>query len=191
MSRQFYRLTFMSPRLQICIFDCDIGDARARLLRVQVVMTDNQRAGVSLVQLLQQMAQGCLLGCGTRVGGSAADVQPALIADAYGVGVVVLAVGACEPFRSAFLDLSVTTDDVVVAYPEFPAALAVPRIDLGCRTGLVGAHCRTVNHKQGNTSHDCTNTVELMAVRIVMMICTMLFHVSFFIIFHYQLSIIN
>ena len=27
-----------------------------------------------------------------------------------------------------------------------------------------------VNHKQGNTSHDCTNTVELMAVRIVMMI---------------------
>ena len=54
------------------------------------------------------------------------------------------------------------------------------------RTGLVGAHCRAVNHKQGNTSHDCTNTVELMAVRIVMMICTMLFHVSFFIIIHFS-----
>ena len=47
-----------------------------------------------------------------------ADVQPTLVADADGVGIVVQAVGTDHIFRAAGLDLSVTTDDVVVADAE-------------------------------------------------------------------------
>jgi hypothetical protein len=62
-----------------------------------------------------------------------ADVQATLIAHADGVAVVVQAVGAYEPFWSAGLYLSVTTDDVVVADAEVETPVAVPRIYLSCR----------------------------------------------------------
>lgn len=98
---------------------------------IQVVMSDNQCTGVSLVQRLQQLSQGGLLCVGARIGWSSSNIQPSLVANAYRVLVVMLAVGTCEPFRSACLNDSVTTDDVVVADAEVETSLTMPRIYLG------------------------------------------------------------
>ena len=138
------------------------------------MVPDDDGAGVALVQLFEQPAHGLLLSLGARVGGLTADVQATLIAYTYRVLVVVLAcymaVRADHPFRSAFLYRSVTTDDVVVADAELEAPLSVPRVYLCCRTGLVRAYRTAMNHYQCNSPHDCTNTVELMAVRTVITI---------------------
>ena len=98
---------------------------------IQVVMSDNQCTGISLVQRLQQLSQGGLLRVGARIGWSSSDVQPSLVANAYRVLVVMLAVGTHHPFWSACLNDSVTTDDVVVADAEVETSLAMPRIYLG------------------------------------------------------------
>ena len=103
-------------------------------------------AGVTPVEIFEQLSHGSLLLSGTRVGGLTADVEPALVADANRVGVVVLTVGTNHPFRPSGLDLSVTTDDVVVADAEVESPIAVPRIDLSRRRHLVGLHCRTMNN---------------------------------------------
>ena len=126
----------------------DVGDARAILLRIQVVMTDDHGAGIARMQFLKQSSHGSLLCLCARVGGLTADVEPALIADAYRVGVVILAVGTDHPFRTARLNLSVTTDDVVVADAKLIMSVAaMPGVDLSGRGGLVGPHCRTMNNK--------------------------------------------
>ena len=56
-------------------------------------MTDDQGFRVTPVQVFQQPPECRLLRLGARVGGLTSDIQPALVADAYRVGVVVLAVG--------------------------------------------------------------------------------------------------
>ena len=112
---------------------------------VQVVVTDDHGAGVTPVQVFQQLSHRSLLLSRSRVGGLTADVQTTLVAHADGVAVVVQTVGANHPFRSAGLNLSVTTDDVVVADTEFPTSLAMPRIYLSGGRCLVGPYCRTMN----------------------------------------------
>ena len=71
----------------------DILDARAILYGIQVMMTDDYRAGVARVQFLKQSSHGSLLFSRSCVVGLTADIEPALIADANRVGVVVQAVG--------------------------------------------------------------------------------------------------
>ena len=136
----------ISFRFYIGVLAGDVLYAWACFLGIQVVMTYDQGLRVASVQVLEQSAHGCLLCCGARVGGLTSDIQPALVADAYRVGIVVHAVGTDQPFRTAWLDLSVTTDDVVVADAEVEASLAVPCVDLSNRTGLVGPHCRTMDY---------------------------------------------
>ena len=109
----------------------DIGDAGAGLVGVQVVVAYNHGAGVAPVKIFEQRAEGSLLFSCARVGWVSADVEPALVADAYRVGVVVLAVGPDHVLRTARFYLSVTTDHVVVADAEVEASLAMPRIYLG------------------------------------------------------------
>ena len=79
----------------------DVLDAGTRFLGVEVVVPYNHGAGVTRVEVLEQCAHGCLLRLSARVGGIAADVQPALVADAERVGVVVQAVGTDHPLRTA------------------------------------------------------------------------------------------
>ena len=95
-------------------------------------MTDNQCAGVTPVEVFEQLSHGSLLFSRSRVGGLTADVEPALVADANGVGVVVHAVGANLTFRTAWLYLSVTTDDVVVA-DALKSSVFMPIVDVCCR----------------------------------------------------------
>jgi hypothetical protein len=58
---------------------------------------------VAAVQHLEERTEGCLLlGC-AGVGGLTADVEPALVADAYRVGIVVQAVGTNFPLFSQYI----------------------------------------------------------------------------------------
>ena len=95
-------------------------------------MTDNQCAGVTLVEVFQQLSHGSLLFSRSRVGGLTSDVEPALVADANGMGVMVHAVGANLTFRTAWLYLSVTTDDVVVA-DALKSSVFMPLLYVLCR----------------------------------------------------------
>ena len=143
-------------KLYVSVLTDDIGDARTILMRIQVVMTDNQSLRIATVQVLEQQPECRLLLCGTRIGGLTADVEPTLVADADRVGIMVLAVGSDHVFRTAWLNLSVTTDHVVVADAELKAPLAVPGINLSGRARLIGPHCRTVNNYQCYQSHNLT-----------------------------------
>ena len=119
-------------------------------------MSDDQGAGVTLVEILEQLSHRRLLRCRTRVVGLTADVEPALVADADRVGIVVQTVGTDHPFRPTGLNLSVTTDHVVVADAKLiMAVFAVPGINLSGRRCLVGLYCRTMNDYQCNNSHTC------------------------------------
>ena len=112
---------------------------------IQVVVTDDHGAGVTPVQVFQQLSHRNLLLSRSCVGGLTADVQTSFVAHADGVAVVVQTVGANHPFRSAGLNLSVTTDDVVVADTQFPVVIpAMPRINLCRGTRLVGPYCTAV-----------------------------------------------
>jgi hypothetical protein len=48
----------------------------------------------------------------------------------------------------------------VVADAEVETSLAMPCIDLGGRTQLIGLYCRTVNNNQGYSAHACTKKVD-------------------------------
>ena len=119
----------------------------------EVTMADDQGAGVTPVQLFEQLSHGLLLCLGARVGGLSADIQATLVADADGVAVVVQAVRPDQKLGPARLHLSVTTDDVMVADAELEAPLAVPCVDLSGGALLVRAHGRTVYYYQCDCSH--------------------------------------
>ena len=131
-------------RLQVFIFVYCI-ETRAILSVIQVVVTDDHGAGVTPVQVFQQLSHRSLLLSRPRVSGLTADVEATFIAYANGVAVVVHAVGTDHPFRSARLYLSVTTDDVVVADAELEASVSMPRIYISGGRCLVGPYCRTMN----------------------------------------------
>ena len=97
----------------------------------QVVVAYDHGTGVARVKFFEQSSHSGLLRLGARVGGLTSYVEPALVADAYRVGVVVQAVGPDHVLRTALLYLSVTTDHVVVADTEVKPSLAMPRINLG------------------------------------------------------------
>ena len=96
------------------------------------MVTDDHSAGVTPMEVYEQLSQGSLLFSRSRVGGLTADVQSALVANAYRVGVVVHAVGANLTFRTAWLYLSVTTDDVVVA-DALKSSVFMPLLYVLCR----------------------------------------------------------
>ena len=131
------------------------------------MVTQDHGFGVAPVQFLKQSSHGCLLFLSARIGGLTADVEAALVADANRVGVVVLAVGADHPFRTAWLYRSVPTDHVVVADTELPALTAMPRIYLSGRTGLVGPYRRTVDKYHGYNSHMQLLTKNVVITRVI------------------------
>ena len=117
-------------------------------------MPNYQGAGVTLVQLFEQLPHRSLLLSCARIDGLTADVQPALVANADRVGIVVQAVGADHPFRTTWLNRSVTTDHVVVADAFIMSVFAMPLVNIISRRSLVGPHCRTMNNDQTNGPHD-------------------------------------
>ena len=150
-------------RLQGYVLFYYVLDARTGFVGVEVVMTYDHGAGVALVQVFEQLSHRHFLRLGTRVGRITPDIKPTLVADAYRVGIVVLAVGTNQPFRPTLFYTSVTTDHVVVADAEVETSLAMPRINLGGRTHLVGLYCRTMNHNQGYSAHAWTKKVDAIS----------------------------
>ena len=126
-------LRFRRETVQVAVLAGEVGDAGTGLAGVQVVVADDEGTRVAAVQVLDEEAQLVSLRLGACVGGLTADVEPALVADADGVGVVSLAVCADHVFGSPRLYAAVASYDVVVADAELPAPAAVPRVDLGGR----------------------------------------------------------
>ena len=85
----------------------------------EVTVTYDHCAGVTLVQVFEQLTHGSLLRSRARVVGLTAGIKSPFIADANRMGIVMMpfdvAVGADHPFRATWLNRSVTTDHVVVA----------------------------------------------------------------------------
>ena len=148
-----------------------ILDARTVLQRVEVMMTYYYRTRIAPVQVLKQSSHGCLLSLSAGIVGLTSDIEPSLVADAYRVGIVVLAVGTCQPLRSSLLYLSVTTDHVVVADTELPALAAMPRVYLSNRALLVRPHCRTVDYQH------CYATHHYSLLTLTALPCNLLFQV--------------
>ena len=96
-------------------------------------MPNDQRAGVTLVEIFEQQSHRRLLLCRAGIGGLTADIESPFVADADRMGIVVQTVGTDHPFRPTGLDRSVTTDHVVVADAEVEPPLAMPGIDLSGR----------------------------------------------------------
>ena len=117
-------------------------------------MPNYQGAGVTLMEIFKQSPHHSLLLSCARIDGLTADIEPALVADADRVGIVVQAVGADHPFWATWLNRSVTTDHVVVADAFIMSVFAMPLVNIISRRSLVGPHCRTMNNNQSNGPHD-------------------------------------
>ena len=78
-------------------------------------MSVNRGSGEPLLQFSDEGKQGCLLGRGAGVFGLAVSVKPSDIADAYGMGIVALAVGTGTLDGSACMDAAIEVDHEVIA----------------------------------------------------------------------------
>ena len=83
----------------------------------EVTVTYDHCAGVTLVQVFEQLTHGSLLRSRARVVGLTAGIKSPFIADANRMSIVMMpfyvAVGADHPFRATWLNRSVTTDHVM------------------------------------------------------------------------------
>ena len=96
-------------------------------------MTYDHRSWIAAMQLFEKCTQGRLLLRCARIGGLSPGIQSSFVAHPDGVLVMVHAVGTHQPFRSASLNLSVTTDHVVIAYTKLKASITMPGIYLSHR----------------------------------------------------------
>ena len=114
-------------------------EAGAGFLRVKGVVGGDEGFGVTLPEMFEEGEECRTLGVGAGVGGFAVAVEAAFVADAEGVLVVVLAVGADVGLRTALFYGAVAAHDVVVA-DAFPTSCLMPGVDLCCGARLVGSH---------------------------------------------------
>ena len=128
-------------------------------------MPHEEGTGVGGVEAAEQRPQGGLLSLGASVGGLTSDVEPSLIADTDGVGIVVAAVGTGHGLGAARLYRPVTTNNVVVT-DALPTLCPVPGIDLCGGTGPLGPHSRAVDYQQAYRSH---RYIQLSVARAVAM----------------------
>ena len=117
-------------------------------------MAHDEGLRIALHQAAQQAAHGALLGAGAGVLGLTVHVEATFVTDADGVVVMAGAVGANLRFGPARLDGAVAQHDVVIAY-AFPAAGAVPAVNLLGGGALVGPHAAAMDNEEGNGTHGC------------------------------------
>ena len=78
-------------------------------------MTEDDGTGEETVEMGEEGTETLTLGRGAGVGREAEEVETAFVADADGVAVVTATVGAFLPQGTAFVDLSVSGDVIVIA----------------------------------------------------------------------------
>ena len=109
-------------------------------------------SGEACLQCPDELPQGAPLLGRAGVGRTAGLVEPALVAHAYAVPVVVLAMGTRLRRRSPWLHGAVAAYYIVIAY-ALPAPLFVPSVDVVNRALLPGSDSRAVNDDKGDCPH--------------------------------------
>lgn len=94
-----------------------------------------QGLGIAALQLAEQTAEGGTLLPGTRIGRLSLLIQSTLIADSYGVVIVMPAVCAHIRFGTAALYVSVSAYHIMVTY-HAPPLRTVPAVNV-CGTALL------------------------------------------------------
>jgi len=106
----------------------------------------------ALPQFTDEGQQGCLLGRGAGVLGLAVAVKPSDIADAYGMGIVALAVGTGTLDGSACMDAAIEVDHEVIADVR-ELTFKVPLADLLDGNMLPFPRCGAVDNDLIDASH--------------------------------------
>ena len=119
----------------------------------QVAMAQDLGIGIIHAQAMQQFLHRHLLGQGTGVGGMAVRVESALIADTYGVGVVVAGMSPCDALRPAGIEGAVLGDVIVIA-DGVEAACLMTGFQLFNSEVLVHSRGAAMHHNQIDVSHD-------------------------------------
>ena len=134
-------------------------------------------SGIVHLQRSEQGYQGGALRWGSGIGLAPSLVQSSLVANADGVGIVVEGVHAYLLLWACLVDLAIAGDVVVVADALAVEFLVVALTESVNREVLVTAGSTAVDDDEIDFTHVplvylqlCTNRVELMAVRMVMMI---------------------
>ena len=114
-------------------------------------MTEDLGIRIVLLQGTEKGNESGLLFLGTGVGRMTVGVETSLIADADGVLVVVLGMGADEVFMTRLIHLTVP-GDVIVIGGEAEASL-VTGDELGDREWMVAARGATVDDDEVDAAH--------------------------------------
>jgi len=115
-------------------------------------VTEDDSVGILVVKLRQQRSHALALRLGPRVAGIAEGIETALIADADGVMVVVLAVGTHHPQRPPLMYLPVACDIVMVSN-VLPSQPEVVGLALVKAVALRRARRAAMQHYQCDLSH--------------------------------------
>lgn len=97
------------------------------------------------------------------------------------MGVVAAGMHADFGFTAGLVELAITGDVVVVADALAMKLGVMTRPEVFDGETLIAACCGAMDDDEGDFTHDCTNKVELMAVRMVTTIWMICLMVSFFI----------
>ena len=134
-------------------------------------------SGIVQLQRSEQGYQGGALLWGSGIGLAPSLVQSSLVANADGVGIVVEGVHAYLLLWARLVELSITGDVVVVADALAVETVVVVVTEPVDSVLLVTAGSTAMDDDEIDFTHTllvylqlCTNRVELMAVRMVMMI---------------------
>ena len=119
----------------------------------QVAVAQDLGIGIIHAQAMQQFLHRHFLCQGTGVGGMAVRVESALIADTYGVGVVVAGMSPCDALRSAGIEGAVLGDVIVIA-DGVEAAGLMTGFQLFNSEVLVHSRGAAMHHNQIDVSHD-------------------------------------
>ena len=96
------------------------------------------------------------------------------------MGIVVAGMGTHHFFGATGPELSITGDVVVVADASREAGF-MTLLEHFIGETLIAARCGAVDDDEVDFTHDCTNKVELIAVKMAMMIWINCFQKPFFI----------
>ena len=119
----------------------------------QVAVAQDLGIGIIHAQAMQQFLHRHFLCQCTGVGGMAVRVESALIADTYGVGVVVAGMSPCDALRPAGIEGAVLGDVIVIA-DGVEAAGLMTGFQLFNSEVLVHSRGAAMHHNQIDVSHD-------------------------------------
>ena len=97
------------------------------------------------------------------------------------MGIVMAGMHADLCFTAGLIELAITGNVVVVADALAMKLGIMTRPEVFDGETLVATCCGAVDDDEGDFTHDCTNKVELIAVKMAMIIWTNCFQKSFFI----------